>query len=246
MRQVSQLVFVGVASRITGRQWCASNGITLSKKGRTLVASFAEIETVLLSMLPSGFPILSDELGLTFSEALCVLPFNFFHSTRSDYRSVIMAVSSNDLNARLGGRSDTGIKSIFQAYEFYEDDGSDININTHQFRHYLNALAAQTGGVSELDIAKWSGRESLVRTVPTTIGAAVCYAYGASTLGEVALFSVSPELVPTQALILRRESARLRLSRQPIQPNTATAFTITLCQPARFIKIASIAMNKCV
>lgn len=211
MRQVSQMVFVGADSRITGRLWCESNGIKLSKKGRSFVASFAEIETVLLSMLPSGFPILSDELGLTFSEALCVLPLNFFHSTRSNYRSVIMAVSSDDLNARLGGRSDTGIKSIFQAYEFYEDDGSDIKINTHQFRHYLNTLA-QTGGVSELDIAKWSGRKDLGqnRAYDQESGRDLLKRMN-DTLGDVAIFSASAAFVPTNDLILRSESASLLL-----------------------------------
>jgi len=41
-----------------------------------------------------------------------------------------------------------------------EPDGSPINLSTHQFRHYLNTLA-QAGGLSQLDIAKWSGRKDI-------------------------------------------------------------------------------------
>jgi len=33
-------------------------------------------------------------------------------------------------------------------------------VNTHRFRHYLNTLA-QAGGMSQLDIAKWSGRKDV-------------------------------------------------------------------------------------
>jgi hypothetical protein len=40
---------------------------------------------------------------------------------------------------------------------FKEPDGTRIEITTHQFRHYLNTIA-QMGGLSQLDIAKWSGR----------------------------------------------------------------------------------------
>ncbi len=211
MRQISQIVFLGVENRLTGRQWCDKENIPHFRKERTDVAAFDDIEKVLLQMLPSGFPILSAELGLKFSEALCVVPFNFFHSQRSNYRSVIMAVSSDDLNSRLGGRSDTGIKSIFQAYEFKEDDGSDIDVNTHQFRHYLNTLA-QTGGLSELDIQKWSGRKD--------IGQNRAYDHESGrdllkrmhdTFGEVAVFSTSTPPEPAKDLIARRESAKLKL-----------------------------------
>jgi hypothetical protein len=179
--------------------------------GGRMFAAFADIEKVLLAMLPSGFPILSAELGLKFSEALCVLPLNFFHSQRSNYRSVIMSVSSDDLNTRLGGRSDGTMKSIFQAYKFYEEDGSDIDINTHQFRHYLNTLA-QSSGLSELDIAKWSGRKDIGqnRAYDHESGRDLLKRMN-GTLGEVAVFSTSASPEPAKRLVARRENAKLKL-----------------------------------
>jgi hypothetical protein len=46
---------------------------------------------------------------------------------------------------------------MFDRLGFKEPDGTSIRVTTHQFRHYLNTIA-QMGGLSQLDIAKWSGR----------------------------------------------------------------------------------------
>jgi hypothetical protein len=53
-----------------------------------------------------------------------------------------------------------GRESIFERFEYTEDDGSPIRMNTHQLRHYLNMLA-QTGGLSDTDIALFSGRKDV-------------------------------------------------------------------------------------
>ena len=54
----------------------------------------------------------------------------------------------------------TGFRSVFDRLKLFEPDGSPIKIRTHQFRHYLNTLA-HMGGLSELEIAKWSGRKDV-------------------------------------------------------------------------------------
>lgn len=46
---------------------------------------------------------------------------------------------------------------MFDRLGLFDVEGAPLAIRTHQFRHYLNTLA-QSGGMSELDIAKWSGR----------------------------------------------------------------------------------------
>lgn len=162
MREVAEIVFIDTNSRCAGLQWCKRHKVPLTSKGKgcRTFANFADIQRVLLSMLPVGFPMLDADQDLKFSDALFVIPKNFLHPTRGTYRSVITKVSSDDINSRLGGRSETGIQSIFSQFDFTEEDGSLISITTHQFRHYLNTLA-QMGGLSELDIAKWSGRKDL-------------------------------------------------------------------------------------
>jgi hypothetical protein len=108
-------------------------------------------------MLPRGFPIVDSERGLKYSEALCVVQTNALHERKGTYRCMVYLLAQGDIANRMGARSATGIPSIFDRFGFYEADGSSIHIRSHQFRHYLNTLA-QAGGLSQLDIAKWSGR----------------------------------------------------------------------------------------
>ena len=73
---------------------------------------------------------------------------------------LIDIVEQGDVAARLGQRDTSGIPSLFKKYGFFEDDGSPLVINTHQFRHYLNTLA-QLGGLSQAEIAVFSGRKDV-------------------------------------------------------------------------------------
>jgi hypothetical protein len=49
---------------------------------------------------------------------------------------------------------------LFERFGHVEKDGSPIRVRSHQLRHYLNTLA-QAGGLSQLDIALWSGRANI-------------------------------------------------------------------------------------
>jgi hypothetical protein len=121
---------------------------------------FADIEKAVLSMLPRGFPILDDATGLKYSEALFVVRRNELGTQRGTYRCMLEAVTIGQINTRFGSRARHGFHSIFTRFGFTEPDGSPIKLTSHQFRHYLNTLA-QLGGMSQLDIAKWSGRKDV-------------------------------------------------------------------------------------
>jgi hypothetical protein len=54
-------------------------------------------------------------------------------------------------------------KNIFSRYGYYDDEGKPLLIRSHQPRHLLNTIA-HYGEMSELDIAKWSGRIMRIRT----------------------------------------------------------------------------------
>lgn len=157
MEELRQMLFVDSDERSTARQWCTGNAVPLMKSGKLLNVRFADVETVVVAQLPAGFPMLSADNWLKYSEALIVLRRNELHPERATYRCAIDAVTINQVNTGLGARSEHGFESTFDRLGFTEPDGSPIRVTTHQFRHYLNTLA-QAGGMSQLDIAKWSGR----------------------------------------------------------------------------------------
>lgn len=156
MDELSEMLFVAPAKG-AGGSWCKQNKVPTSLRGRRWIVSFSDVEKTLLKMLPEGFPIFDPTTGLTYSKALFVIRRNFLHARRGDYWSLIEPVNIQHVSTGLGGRVESGVESVFERLGFKNADGSPISIRTHQFRHYLNTLAQQ-GGLSELDIAKWSGR----------------------------------------------------------------------------------------
>jgi hypothetical protein len=160
MEDVNQILFADPASRKTACQWCNQNRIALVKRSGRLFASFAAVEAAVLRKLPRGFPVLNIESALKYSDALCVIRRNALHDSNPPYRCMIEPVSHHDIHDRLGNRSAAGVRSVFDRLGLSESDGRPIRIRTHQFRHYLNTLA-QAGGMSQLDIAKWSGRADI-------------------------------------------------------------------------------------
>jgi hypothetical protein len=167
MVEVSELVFDGQTSsqealKIIGRQFCAGRGIELHRvdSGKAVYAKFSDVENSLLKDLPRNFPVLSVETGLKYSDALCIIRRNSLSAAKAPFRSVIGVIEDYHIYSRLGARSHIGVASVFDRHGFKEPDGSPIKITSHQFRHYLNTLA-QAGGLSQLDVAKWSGRKSV-------------------------------------------------------------------------------------
>lgn len=155
--EVQQVILLEGAATSFAGLWCSANNVLLIESGKCMYARFADIEKAVIALLPAGFPLLNAEMGLKFSEALIVVRRNELHSSKGTFGSVIEPVSINQVNTALGTRSKHGFESIFDRLGFTEPDGSQIRVSTHQFRHYLNTLA-QSGGMSQLDIAKWSGR----------------------------------------------------------------------------------------
>jgi hypothetical protein len=117
---------------------------------------FTDIEKAILAQLPRGFPYLTPLRR--YSELLFLNLGMSLRERRMGIRILFSPVTYNQLISALGG-SDK-IVSIFDEYGFTETDGSRITVRSHQFRHWLNTLA-QLSGVSQLDIALWSGRKDV-------------------------------------------------------------------------------------
>jgi hypothetical protein len=151
---------LGVKDKDSANSWCKTNRISSVKEKIESFARLSDVEKTVLMMIPKDFPLLDKETGCKFSEALFVVRVNELGAQRGTYKCMIDPININQINTGLGGRAEHGFSSIFTRFGFTEPDGQPINVSTHQFRHYLNTLA-QAGGLSQLDIAKWSGRKDI-------------------------------------------------------------------------------------
>lgn len=139
----------------TTSTWINQKSVPYSRNGNKLVVHFSDLEKVVLALLPERFPYLNEEIGLKFSEALILQMTNEYHSKKGTLIPTINAVNMDIVTDALKNRGN--LSSLFDRFGYTESDGSPIKMTSHQFRHYLNTLA-QKGGLSQLDIAKWSGR----------------------------------------------------------------------------------------
>lgn len=115
------------------------------------------------SRLPEGFPYYDKERGVLYSEALFCFKRNQFHGNRGTSPIEISKPTPNWVNDDLENQVANGqilILSIFERYGFNEGREQELKVTTHQFRHLLNTMA-QRGGMSQSEIAKWSGRKDM-------------------------------------------------------------------------------------
>lgn len=211
MADVADIVFAEPVSPNSARKWCDFNQLSKQKRSGYAYVRFADVEAVVLRQLPRGFPVAAAKTGLLYSSALFVMQRNALHPQRARFRCVLEPVTDSHIHPRLGQGANNGIQSIFERCGFYEPDGSLIRVHTHQFRHYLNTLA-QAGGLSQLDIAKWSGRKDVRQNryydheTPAAVVARIRTAVGDDTrmFGPLATG-------PRAALITRDEFARLKV-----------------------------------
>ena len=161
LNQVEEIVFGKPIHNESGRRWCRSNNIPLEqvKRGECW-CRMVDVRLALIGQMPRDFPWAHKASGLKYSEALCVILRHQLNESRGTYRSVIELVSHGRVSNGLGAKCGVGVRSIFERHGFTEDDGTPLKVATHQFRHYLNTMA-QAGGLSQLDIAKWSGRKDV-------------------------------------------------------------------------------------
>lgn len=134
----------------------ALGGLVLPKKGDE--HTLTELWQYVLTKQPEGFPWLSEEKGIKFSKALFCMQRNLLHSTRGVSPVVLWKPTNNILNNDLSHRNDVeNHTSIFDRHIYKNASGERLKMTSHQPRHLLNTIA-QHGGLSQLQIAKWSGR----------------------------------------------------------------------------------------
>lgn len=211
LAEVQQVILLEEDRTSFAGLWCPANNVLLIQNGRRVYARFADVERAVIALLPVGFPLLNAEMGLKFSEALIVVRRNELHSAKGTFGCVIEPVSVDQVNTALGTRSEHGFESIFDRLGFTEPDGSPIRVSTHQFRHYLNTLA-QAGGMSQLDIAKWSGRLDVRQNEAYDhVSADQMVARIRESIGDQTLMFGPLAKLPKNIPISRDEYARLKI-----------------------------------
>lgn len=167
--------------RAQGAQWCKDRKVPVFKgtpPDKTVYAKFLDVELAVVGgdriineepqevekvagLLPRGFPIADESQNLLYADMLAIFPVNFLASQKGTYRCMFEPLGLNQFNNRLSHREGVaGHESIFDKHGYIEPDGTQMKITSHQFRHYLNTLA-EMGGMSEIDLAKWSGRANV-------------------------------------------------------------------------------------
>lgn len=160
---------------LTGEQACQALGLSFKNKdivysslnyrgldhhdgANTLDSLWVHIK----ERLPKGFPWFDEERGIKFSNALFVLNVNQFHSKHPVLYTELMKPNVDFFNNDIGTRPALQYehKNIFDRHGYYGENGERLKVTSHQARHLLNTIA-QRGGLSNLEIAKWSGRANI-------------------------------------------------------------------------------------
>ncbi|MDE4911703.1 hypothetical protein PQI07_30405 [Methylobacterium sp. 092160098-2] len=92
------------------------------------------------------------------SEYLMIATRNFFGSRRGLVPAIVDNVSYDVVKDFLQSRP--GSMSVFERFDLKDANGEFFVLKTHQVRHFLNTIAAE-GGLGEVDLARWSGREDV-------------------------------------------------------------------------------------
>ncbi|EEZ4163970.1 hypothetical protein DIC84_000857, partial [Escherichia coli] len=114
---------------------------------------------LLESKKPKGFPFVNGSKKFKYSDMLCLLNKDQLHAIKQT--SIFEIYMPNptffrmDLYSNRDGEQPNRWGNIFQRHGISEQQ--DYHLKTHQIRHLINTLA-QRGGLSDVDIAKWSGR----------------------------------------------------------------------------------------
>lgn len=112
-----------------------------------------------MARLPDDFPWFDKDKGIKYSNALFALNINQFHGNRGCIPIELYKPTNNFFNNDLTPREALNRKhaTIFDRHGYRAENGKRVKLTSHQARHLLNTIA-QRGGMSNLEIAKWSGR----------------------------------------------------------------------------------------
>lgn len=150
---------LGLDKKNSVNKWLSGNPVVQQVSGGdgSRWVRFSDVQRILLNSMPSNFPWFNGDQTQPYSSTLIVVRRNEIHATRATVPCVLGVCTVLTFEHWLSGHDNGRKPSVFARWGFTERDGSPIEITTQSFRHWLNTVA-QLRGMSDLDIAKWSGR----------------------------------------------------------------------------------------
>lgn len=111
-------------------------------------------EHVLASYGGPYWPYIDQARTVQAQDALCLHRIYEFHNELSVKYFSWRIVNANDVNSRLGAKSEL---SLFEKHGLKYSDGSSISLTTHQLRHWLSTMS-ERAGMDDYTLAQWAGR----------------------------------------------------------------------------------------
>src|SRR5450631_1916784 len=161
VEELAQVVFATPTTEAGLGNWVYRHKVkrrTAWRVGMAANFAFGDVEAAVIKMLPRSFPFVNKEIGLKYSDARLCHMRGLRNSSNATYRGAVELIGISYVLRLISAQK--GKVSIFERFGYVEQDGTPIRVRTHQLRHYLNTLA-QAGGLSQLDIAVWSGRANI-------------------------------------------------------------------------------------
>ena len=157
MEEVASIL--GFSTKKTAYKWCHKRKIERAIEKRLARVRFRDIERHVLEELPLGFPLIPGT-KLRYRDALFLIRKNEFHPRNPTSLVCFDQIKIHQIleQIQVKGLASEGV--IFARHGVSNPDGARIGLTTHQMRHLLNTMA-QKGGLSQIDIAKWSGRKDV-------------------------------------------------------------------------------------
>ncbi|MBD8710106.1 integrase [Pseudomonas sp. CFBP 13711] len=111
--------------------------------------------------LPPDFPWFDRKKGVKYSSCIFSILKNQLHAKSLTMPVMLQKVKVSTVWADLGPRTTViNHRSVFDRHGYRHPTGECYKMTTHQPRHLLNTIA-QRGGLSNLALAKWSGRANV-------------------------------------------------------------------------------------
>lgn len=127
---------------------------------RNKISTLSGMHKELIKKLPKDFPYFDQDRGIKFSQALFCLQYNQIAPRQKTSKVQIYRPDASNLLERVSRVQEGRDSNFFDKHNYKNSDGTSIKLTTHQFRRLLNTMA-QRGGLSQIEIARWSGRTSV-------------------------------------------------------------------------------------
>lgn len=152
----------GLAGKGGARQWLIHRKIPINRDRTQHTVYRSNLEPALLKAW-NKYNYLEKGSGNIRRSNLLFLTFANQHNFRNTNSCCIAPTTDQHISDFLSGRGDEEsgkIQSIFERFDSVDTHGNPFRMNSHQFRHWMNTIA-QRGALSELLVARWSGRKEV-------------------------------------------------------------------------------------